>query len=373
MRILHIIPSLEIGGAERLTFNICCDLDAREGIEVGLITFRNTNQFGEKDFIKHVPADIKLSLTGRNVFNVTQLQSAIESFKPDIIHSHLFEAEIVSRFCNYPQAKWFSHFHDNMPQLANWTWKSLPSKERITNAFEKHTLFKRYQANGGNNFIAISKDAEHYAQDVIPRSSRLFYLKNAIDFDLFYSPVKLIDTNQSVHLINVGSFQPKKNQQFLIDVMKYLIDHNFSCALSFLGDGKERENVEEKSRNLGVDGVISFKGNVTKVQDYVQQADIYVHAAYYEPFGLVLLEAMAAGLPVVSVHGGGNADIIDNDQNGYILDGQDVEDFANHIIKLAQNPELYERIAKAGQATARQYGIQQYGDQLIALYKQALS
>lgn len=372
MKILHIIPSLEIGGAERLTYNICCELNSRDGVEVNLVIFRDVNRFGEEDFIKHVPADVKLSLTGKNTYSVAKLQEAIDSFQPDIIHSHLFEAEIVSRFCHYPQAKWFSHFHDNMPQLANWSWISKPSKQLLTNAFEKYTLYKRYKTNGGNNFIAISKDAEEYAAKVIPRSSRLYYLKNAIDFDLFYHPVKKIDTTKLIQLINVGSFQAKKNQQFLIDVIKYLNKEEERFHLRFLGDGKERNAVEQKAANLGVSKEVSFEGNITEVQNFVQGADIYLHSAYYEPFGLVILEAMAAGLPVVSLNGGGNADITEHGKNGYIFDNQEVELVAKQVTELVNNPELYQKIASAGQQTARQYGIQQYCDQLIKRYQQTL-
>ena len=59
----------------------------------------------------------------------------MNEFKPDIIHSHLFEAELVSRFCNYKNARWYSHLHDNMVQLERLSWHSI-SKKNLTNFFK---------------------------------------------------------------------------------------------------------------------------------------------------------------------------------------------------------------------------------------------
>ncbi len=372
MKILHIIPSLEIGGAQRLTFDICNELWERPGIQIKLIIFRDFNEFGERDFIAHIPASSHLSLYKKNKFDIAQLQQEMESFKPDIIHSHLFMAEIVSRSCLYKDAIWFSHFHDNMPQLNNMTFHSLGSKTGILNFYEKQFLYKRYKLNGGNNFIAISQNALDYAKRVIPKSDGLKHLNNAIDYAAFYSPVKVINTKKIIRLVNVGSFQKKKNQVFLVEVLKKLLERGVNCELTFLGKGTEMKRVEQRAEELGVKDQIIFKGNVTNVYSVLAESDIYVHSAYYEPFGLVLLEAMAAGLPVVCLNGGGNADIIENGTNGFMLEGATPTQYAQRIEELVRNQELYNAIATAGQHTAKQYGIKKYCDKLIALYSEKL-
>ena len=368
MRIIHIIPSLTIGGAERLVFDICNELNSKVNIEVRLITLREENDFGERDFIAYIPASIHLSLCKKNKFHIAQLQKEIESFRPNIIHSHLFMAEIVSRSCLYKDALWFSHFHDNMPQLKKLSINELFSKANITNYYEKRYLYKRYKKNGSNSFIAISQDALNFASNVVPDNGQVHYLKNAISYKEFFNPIRKLDSNKQIKLVNIGNFQKKKNQQFLIEVVDILVKKGISCSLSCLGDGGDRKHVQKKANDYGLEAKISFEGNVTNVKDYLLESTIYVHSAYYEPFGLVLLEAMAAGLPVVCLNGGGNADIVEDGVNGFMIDEQNPVTFAERIEALMNDEKLYESIARNGQATAEKYGMESYCKQLLKLY-----
>ena len=144
MRILHIIPRLRKGGAERLCLDICNQLQKRDDVQVRLITFSDENHYmflTEHLDWQVIPASVQLSIFHQNVLNIDALQKAIEDYAPDVIHTHLFEAEIVSRSCNYPQAKWFSHCHDNMRQFKNFSIKTLFNKQLLTNFFEKRYLF----------------------------------------------------------------------------------------------------------------------------------------------------------------------------------------------------------------------------------------
>ena len=110
MKILHIIPSLNKGGAERLALDICNFLSKQEDIEVKMIILHDDIKYDLSDYtfdIIHVGASVSLSLTGADRYNVSALQSFVDQFAPDVIHSHLFEADIVSRSIDFPSAKWF--------------------------------------------------------------------------------------------------------------------------------------------------------------------------------------------------------------------------------------------------------------------------
>lgn len=368
MKVLHIIPSLTIGGAERLTFDICNELNKRKDVDVRLFIFKDKNDFGERSFIQYIPASISLSIYKKNRAEVELLQQAIEEFAPDVIHTHLFLSEIVSRSCNYPKAKWFSHFHDNMPQLKKFNWIHGWNKSSLFRLYEKRYLYKQYRKNGGNDFIAISQNAFDYARGVVPEDSKIHYLKNAIDYNAFYHPVRKHE-GKPFRLVNAGNFHLKKNQQFLVDVMEVLVEQNQDVELVLLGAGWEFENVKRKVAEKQLQHCIKLEGNVSNVKDYLIRSDLYVHAAYYEPFGLVLLEGMAAGLPVVSLNGGGNTDIIKHGINGYIFDEQDAKQFADCIIQLKEDENLYHEIALKGQETAEQFGMTSYCNRLIDIYK----
>ncbi|MCB0539523.1 MAG: glycosyltransferase [Chitinophagales bacterium] len=373
MRVLQIIPNLTNGGAERLTIDICNALQ-NKGCEVKLISFGNHNGYGEliKDIdwiILNEKSNLRF-LRGYYPF-AQKLQKIIDNFQPNIIHTHLFEAEIISRSCFYHKAKWFSHLHDNMPQLRNLSLQTLLNKKQLINFYEKQWLLQKYKNNGGNSFIAISRDTLKYGEKVLTPICEINYLKNAINYDNFYCKRNFLEETK-LKLINIGSFQPKKNQQFLVDIAKVLKDKEIDFELRFLGDGELKSNIQEKVQKLRLQNQVFFEGNVSNVSEYLNKSNLYVHSAYYEPFGLVLLEAMAAGLPVVSLDGKGNRDIMVDGENGYMLQEQDAILFANKIIELWKDRILMNQISVKANEFAKNYDITQYCTKLLTLYQEAI-
>ena len=370
MRILLIIPRLNKGGAERLCLDICNQLQKRDDVQVRLITFSDENHYlflTENLDWQVVPASVQLSIFHQNVLSIDALQKAIEDFAPDVIHTHLFEAEIVSRSCNYPQAKWFSHCHDNMRQFQKFSIKTLFNKQLLTNFFEKRYLFSRYKANGGNTFIAISHDTERFFRKTA-RQHNVQFLPNAIDYEKFHRDNDH-RPNTKLRLVNVGSYQAKKNQSFLVAVAKILRERHIDFELNLLGDGEKFGEITSLIKNNCLEANVMQRGNVENVAEYLWQSDIYVHSAYYEPFGLVLLEAMAAGLPVVTLDGRGNRDLIVQGKNGYMVYEQDTEQFADRILEIWNDKNKFNQMSAFAQDFARQYDIKPYVDKLLELYK----
>ncbi|MBR6083474.1 MAG: glycosyltransferase family 4 protein [Salinivirgaceae bacterium] len=370
MRILHIIPRLNKGGAERLCLDICNQLQKRDGVQVRLITFSDENHYpflAENLDWQVIPVSVQLSIFHQNVLSIDALQKAIEDFAPDVIHTHLFEAEIVSRSCQYPQAKWFSHCHDNMRQFRNFGIKTLFNKQLLTNFFEKRYLFSRYKANGGNTFIAISHDTEQYFRKTA-RKYNVQFLPNSIDYEKFHRDNSR-QPSTKLRLVNVGSYQAKKNQSFLVEVAKILRKRYIDFEMNLLGDGGKFGEVANLIKENHLEANVMQRGNVENVAEYLWQSDIYVHSAYYEPFGLVLAEAMAAGLPVVTLDGRGNRDLIVQGKNGYMVYEQDAEQFADRILEIWNNKQKYQEMSGFAQEFARQYDIKPYVDRLLELYK----
>ncbi len=380
MKILHIIPTLSKGGAERLVLDILKNLNKKDNVEVRLVIFRNEIKYDIseiKELISIIPSSVKLSLTKKWQVNVSELQDYLNNFEPDIIHTHLFEAELVSRFCNYPKARWFSHGHDNMVQLKKWSWSAI-SKTSITNWYEKQILFKQYKKNGGTQFITISTHTESYIK-AVQSHYPVTLLHNAIDVKRFQKPADFqkriehggLSSDEGNHspltlnLINIGSFVSKKNQTFLLDIILELNKKGIQTSCFFLGDGPLKPEVEKRAVELCVINQCQFLGNVNTVEEYLWQSDVYVHTATYEPLGLVLIEAMAAGLPVVALDGGGNRDLMIQGRNGYLIEKQNSELFADRILKVYQNKEM----SNFNAAYAVQFDIESYCEKLVEIYK----
>jgi glycosyltransferase involved in cell wall biosynthesis len=378
MKILHIIPTLYRGGAERLTLDICVELQRRNSHEVRIVSFSDSNTY--KSLSNQlswdvIPSKVKLSLLKIDLSGTKELEAYIHNFAPDIIHTHLYETEITTRSIFYPKAKWFSHCHDNMPQFERFTKNTLLSRIKRVNYFERKYLLSRYQKNGGNNFVCISKDTFDYFKKNLPgKDYQIHLLPNAIDFNKFANPNRPKKIKKrDFDLISVGSLVDKKNQAFLLDVMFLLLQTIPNVHLHILGDGINRQKLEQKAANLKLTKNVTFHGIVPNVPELLWESDIYLHSATYEPFGLALVEAMAAGLPVVALDGMGNRDIINSNENGFLIKEQNAQVFVNTIIELTQNEKLYNRISANAVDFAKRYDIKNYVDELLLLYNRALT
>lgn len=370
MRILHIVPNLSMGGAERLCLDILQELDKRKTDDYLLIVLSDENDFHEqsKDLnIQLTSAKINLSLLGKNQVAINDLQSKVDEFNPDIIHSHLFLAEFYAQHIN-SNAKRFCHVHDNMSQLEKVPFFSLTNKQVIVKQFER-SYYKKISRKITTHFICISRDAESFIENTLEGfNKKSHFFPNAINLERFLSQPKEANPNK-IRICNIGSFAPKKAQSFLIDVAMILKnDHQLNFEIDFLGDGPEKSTVKDKVGHLNLGNQVNFHNNVSNPEEFLRLADLYVHTAKYEPFGLVLIEAMASGTPVITSDGKGNRDFMTK-KNGILLKDRDPHLFAEKIMELIYNKELYSSIAKEGIQTARKYDISQYVDNLLDLYK----
>ena len=116
MKIIHIIPNLKKGGAERLVQDICNYIFQNQLAEISLITFHKGVDI-KFPFHVNIPSQFEPSITKKSKINVGELQKFIEHFKPNIIHSHLWESEMLLTNIKSENCIRFSHFHDNMVQL----------------------------------------------------------------------------------------------------------------------------------------------------------------------------------------------------------------------------------------------------------------
>lgn len=372
MRILFFVQGLVNGGAERLMLDVCIELNKRKSVEYLLVGFSDVNQY--KELSQQVPyhvcvASIELSLLKRNQIHIESLQKIIKDFKPDIIHSNVYLCELLTREKLFPWVKYFTHCHSNMPEFKAFGIKTPFNKGLLTKFYEKKRIEKKYrQCN--NQFIVISKDTLNYYSKNLNRSLRknIHFLANAIDYNKFYNPDKREITDR-VNLIMVGHMSDYKNQIFLIDVLKILRNGSINAHLTLLGDWLGNgERINEKAKKAGLSAHLSMPGIVTNVEGQLADQHIYVHSAYYEPFGLVMIEAMASGLPVVCLDGGGNRDIIEEGKNGFMIAEQDPQEFTEKIIELVNNKQLYSDISQYAKTYAMKYDIKQYVDKLLKLY-----
>jgi glycosyltransferase involved in cell wall biosynthesis len=315
---------------------------------------------------------VKLSLWKKNRYLLHDLHAIINSFQPSVIHSHLFEAEMLSRAILKKNIVYISHIHDNITQLAPFKTNA-KLKRKISDYYELKWILRRYR-KAKNHFISISSDTTRFLQNVLPNYflSSIFSLSNSIDFNRFYLDSNRILTKDKIRLISVGSLVAKKNQYLLIEIATLLKKNEFDFEFLILGDGPDRIYLEEEIAVRGLTQCVHLLGSVNDVTAYLHKATFFIHSAVYEPFGLVLLEAMAAGLPVISLDGGGNRDIIVDGKNGFLIQENRANLFVEKIQHLLSHPSQYNTMSIFAQHFAKQYDMPVYLDQLIEFYHQCL-
>ena len=374
MKIIHLIPSLQKGGAERLCLDICNTLNKRASHQVKLINFhpKNDYPFLTKNIDRSVIASIFTpSLTGKNQIELDALQKAVNSFQPDIIHVHLFESLIVASQLTH-KAHLIVHFHDNMVQFENFSWKTLLSKRKFTNFFEKRLVLRSIKKQKVT-FIGISTDAFGYMSEVLPRNASKIKLLNAIDTKRFITTKNKTeaaspDNINASELTMIGSFVEKKGQQLAIKTIEVLKKRKVYVILNLLGDGPKRKELEQLSRNLKVQDLIRFHGNVNYPEEYLWRSSMYLHTAKYEPLGLVILEAMAAGLPVVCTDGRGNRDLMNDGENGFLINSRIPEELADKIQYLLENDAIRKEMGVYAQHFSKSFDIHNYTERLLEVY-----
>lgn len=376
MKILHVIPNLRKGGAERLALDICRELQSRPGTTVEIIVFNNANGYpklSENISISIIPSTVNVSVTGKNKVEITEFTAFVEKFKPDVIHSHLYGAEVVTREKTFPRIAYFSHEHANIPQLENFSVRDIFNRKNWLHLFEKKRLVKRY-VECNNRFIAISKNTESFLHQVLPQQlqKNIHLLHNAVDFKIFNVANHPRQINK-IKIVNAGSINANKNQAFLLEVAKVLEKRKANFEMVFLGTGIMYNEIKNRIAQLNLQHRISVPGNLENVSDFLASANLYVHTAKNEAFGLVLIEAMAAGLPVITSDGGGNRDLIEEGKNGFMIREFNAKLFADKILEVVSDEKRYKEMSEYCVLFASKFDIKNYVDKLLELYRAALA
>lgn len=368
MKIIHIIPNLKKGGAERLVLNILQELSNRPNIDAILVTFSDQNDYSflsKSINWKVIPSKFIPSIKGKVTIDVENLQLFFDNFKPDVVHSHLFESEMVLTKIKFaPNTKRVFHFHDNMRQLRKFSIRTLINKQLLTDYYERKLVLKSYSER--TLAICISEDTYKYAEKVLPKRIQKKLLYNAIDLNRF-TPSIAPKINFEITII--GSLVDKKGQALAIESIGLLKQRGINVKLNVLGDGPNLEQLKVLSNQCNVEESIFFHGNQDYPEQFLQRSSIYLHTAIYEPFGLVLIEAMACGLPIVSTDGFGNRALIKDGENGFMFWERDAGLIADTIQFLIKNDLVRNKMGESAIKFASNFGLTSYVGKLLGVYK----
>jgi glycosyltransferase involved in cell wall biosynthesis len=142
--------------------------------------------------------------------------------------------------------------------------------------------------------------------------------------------------------------------------------------LVIAGDGEERASLEELASQLGIRPRVEFTGKVgfDDMPAYLKAADLFCFASVTETQGLVTLEALAAGLPVVAVDASGTRDVVENDREG-LLTANDSQALSQALLSVLKDEDLRIRYKQAASDKAGQFSIEKQARELLGVYETA--
>jgi glycosyltransferase involved in cell wall biosynthesis len=276
-----------------------------------------------------------------------QLDRLMAREKFDIVHTHNSKAGFLGRLAvrlnRGPVLIHTVHgfaFHDEESWLRRRTF----------------VMLERMAASWCHQMIVISQPMIDWAeQENIASREQLVKIYSGIQVEEFRdqpaSPELKrkfkIQPDQTVMGI-VSKLWKGKGHEVLIEAVRLLVERGLRIKLLIVGEGHLEQELKEKVQQQGLQDVVVFTGFWSNVPEITAILDISVLPSFYEGMGRVVLEAMAAGKPVVASGVGGLTELVKDEVTGYLVPAGDVEALAERLEKLISDPDLRRRMGEQG-------------------------
>ena len=370
-KVVHLIPSLNYGGTEKMLADIT-RLQV-QNYKVYVIVFSRIEQElqlnNDVNIFYCLNCYFQRRFQRRNLFDLDEYNSLIESINPTYIHSHSYYTDIFMLNGYKMNASLLSHWH-----LSRDILDPIFSLKEIDN-YLKNWLDKIWYMkllyNNKVVIILISDYSKKHHLSLLSQKlyPQLYILKNAIK--LKNRPLKVRNINfNKIKLISVGRLEKEKNHIFLIRVMKKLSNYRkILFSLDIYGAGRMRKSLNQEILKNDLQDSVSLKGNIEDLGKIWKEYHLYLHASLKEQFGLTILEALNAAIPCISLDHGAVNELIINGKNGFLIEGNDPEAFMKAIIKTVSDPILYQELSKNAFEASLDYNINDYIIKLNTIYK----
>jgi len=362
--LLLLNTNLAVGGAERQLLHVARHLEPARWETTILLLAK------EGLFCRDVPAGVRLAALAPQQPEgmaakltwaaklVPALRRFLQQHPPDVVLTFLWLPTLVCALA----LRGLAH----KPQLV-WSVQSDLETDFSTRWLGglRAALVKRFVPPQVAHYIAISRGvAEKIAKVLAAPQERITVIPNAIDLptiaQLKSEPVAGIPPKLPgrLRLISVGRLAPQKAHHDLLAAFALAAKKApQDLELVILGEGPERQRLEALREKLGLRGKVLLPGAAANPYAWLAQADIFLLASHWEPFGIVITEALAVGLPVISTATDGGQDILEGTGAGILVPAGDVAALAQAIADLVSNPPKRAALSRAARSLAAQFDV----------------
>jgi N-acetyl-alpha-D-glucosaminyl L-malate synthase BshA len=233
-----------------------------------------------------------------------------------------------------------------------------------------------FSINQSDAITAVSENLRDETYRTFPIEKEIRVIYNFVDTRRFHKkPIdafrKAIAPNGERILMHASNFRKVKRVQDVVRIFE-IVRRKMPAKLMFVGDGPERSGAESLCRELGLCDDIRFVGKQEQMEEILAIADLFLLTSDYESFGLAALEAMAAGVPVISTNAGGLPEIAIQGETGYLNDVGDIYGMSDNAIRILEDDAVLKQFKANAAAHAKNFDIHRIVPQYEALYNRFL-
>ena len=356
-----VITRMVAGGAQKIVLDLIDGLpDATYDIHVisGARTGTEGSFWGElkarlsKDQIHPCPSLVRNPHPIKDLLALLALQRLFKRIKPDIVHTHTSKAGVLGRIaahrCGIPRIVHSTHglIYDPLAKIPG-VGRGLGIKAFL--------WAERYVASYTDALVTLSEQETGDAIRLgLSSPDRVDAISNGIPLQSF-AAIERDPLNWKVPHVRLGiagRLNTEKGHDLLLRCFKKLLERFPSISLKIAGDGPLKQELEALSKELGIEKQVVFCGYQKDMAQFLAGIDIFVLSSHYEGFGLVLVEAMAAGLPVVATDVGGVKEVIVDGQTGLAVPSGQEDELTLGVEYFLSHPHLAYEYGRAGRVRA---------------------
>jgi glycosyltransferase involved in cell wall biosynthesis len=319
-----------------------------------------------------LPGDLGVSVAMplKQPLNVT-----VHGLRPHIIHSHhpIWLGRVAASFANDLAIPLVFTFHTRYDAYAQQYVSIVPELAERT----MHELVERYLAMC-THVVAPTESIRSFIRQEYDVQVPVAVVPTPIDLDEYANlePDRVrreLDLEDAEVLLYVGRLGGEKGIDRVLRAFAHVAGPRPRARLLLIGHGAEADDLKRLSRKLGIGDRVSFLGWVPheQVPDYYASADIFVFGSETETQGLVMMEAMAAGTPVLAVEAPGSVDVL-AEGGGLLLPPSD-EAFTTAILELLSDDQRRQNLGEEARRAVGRYSISEATEHLVAVYEEAIA
>lgn len=338
---------------------ISYSLPARLDVTIPNITFHQVN-IQEYELFHYQPYSLALS---------TLMVDISERFGLDLIHVHY---AIPHAYAAYIARQILKEKNINLPIITTLHGTDIT-------LVGKHPVYKsavEFSINQSDVVTTVSESLKKDTYQVFNIKKDIKVIPNFIDTDLYNNISecvrnKIADKDEKI-LIHVSNLRKVKRITDVIEIF-HRVQQKIKSKLIIVGEGPEWENAQQLIQKYKIDDKVRNVGKVKNLNNILKVSDVFLLPSEQESFGLAALEAMAAGVPVVSSNAGGIPEVNIHEKTGYVANVGDVETMANCTINLLSDENKLNQFKLNAKAHANKFSLENILPQYEKLYKEVVS